>query len=245
MFPFTQEKVIKKFISVHGNKYDYSIVEYVNSYKKVKIICPTHGVFEQSPNHHSKGVGCPKCSGYYKTNNEIIKEFTSVHGNKYDYTKVEYVNAKTKVTIICPVHGNFERTPNHHLGGSGCPKCRKKRKIYNNFIPKANLLYSNKYDYTKVEYVDVKTKVTIICPVHGNFERTPTCHLSGQGCPECRKNPIAKSVEQYTIDNVLIRTFKSIYAAGKFIGKNSTSISLCCSGKTKHAHGFIWKYAAT
>ena len=113
----TTEEFIKKAKEIHGNKYDYSKVEYKNTSTKVCIICPEHGEFWQTPNHHLQGHGCPKCK-----NEKIRKRHThnitifiekarKVHGDKYDYSKAEYINASTKVCIICPEHGEFWQTP--------------------------------------------------------------------------------------------------------------------------------------
>ena len=121
----TKEEFIAKAKLVHGDKYDYSKVEYVGALTKVCIICPKHGEFCQEANSHLRGQGCPKCK-YEKqtcTTDEFIAKAKKIHGDKYDYSKVEYVNDRTKVCIICPKHGEFWQTPNHHLSGCGCPKC--------------------------------------------------------------------------------------------------------------------------
>jgi len=130
----TQSDVIQKFNQVHGNRYDYSKVEYLGSQTKIIIICSDHGEFLQIPNSHLNGRGCPKC-GRIKANqsnsfttDEIIKSFQERRGDRYDYSKVDYKNDGTKVTIICPDHGEFLQVPNSHKKGVGCPKCRKPSK---------------------------------------------------------------------------------------------------------------------
>ena len=255
---YNTETFIKKAREVHGNKYDYSKVEYVNIKTKVCIICPEHGEFWQTPYQHLNGSGCSKCGYIIRGNknksniNEFIKKTKEVHGDKYDYSKVEYVNDRTKVCIICPVHGEFWQTPNCHLNGSGCPKCAgynksffefkeeiikkygdiydfsnaenefknyttkitvgynekffkitpskllygnndipiKMERVYNvkDFINKAKEVHGDKYNYSKVEYINSHTKVCIICPEHGEFWQKPYAHLSGQGCPKCANN---------------------------------------------------------
>ena len=134
----TQEDFITKAKEVHGeNRYDYSKVDYINSATKVVIICSTHGEFLQDPNSHLKGRGCPHCANEsagasLKSNTkEFITKAKSIHNNKYDYSKTEYVNNKTKVVIICPEHGDFEQVPNNHLNGIGCPKCGLESKGWN------------------------------------------------------------------------------------------------------------------
>lgn len=110
---------------VHQGKYLYDKVEYKNAQTKICIICSIHGEFWQTPNKHLRGQGCPKCSGRNKITCDIIKEFQMVHGESYDYSEVEYLNAKTKVKILCPKHGYFLQTPNKHLLGQGCPLCKE------------------------------------------------------------------------------------------------------------------------
>ena len=100
---------IEKARKVHGNKYDYSKVEYHNNHEKVCIICPEHGEFWQTPKNHLKGCNCPKCSNVYKmSNEEWIEKAREIHGDKYDYSKTHYISNKLKVKIICPKHGEFE-----------------------------------------------------------------------------------------------------------------------------------------
>ena len=183
----TTEEFIKKARKVHGDKYDYSKVDYVNNNTKVTIICPTHGEFEQKPSGHLTGRGCPYCSGKKKlTTEEFIEKARKVHGDKYDYSKVNYVDSNTKVTIICPTHGEFEQIPYLHYSGGGCPSCSGNKKLTTEeFVERARIVHGDKYDYSKVKYVDSNTKVTIICPTHGEFEQTPFAHLLGQGCPVC------------------------------------------------------------
>lgn len=123
----TQEDFIKKAKEVHDNKYDYSLIEYVKTSVKVKIICPIHGVFEQAPNKHLAGQGCKQC-GRERTRmgvDEFIKRAKEVHGDKYDYSKIhEYKSINDKVEIVCPVHGSFWQTPHCHVVlKQNCPKC--------------------------------------------------------------------------------------------------------------------------
>ncbi|MBP3631249.1 MAG: hypothetical protein J6J23_07215, partial [Clostridia bacterium] len=175
----------------HGDKYDYSKVVYKNINTKVTIICPIHGEFEQIGMNHILGQGCPKCAGKGLNQDEIIEKFRGVHGDKYDYSKVEYTDMHNKVCIICPKHGEFYQTPSKHLIGQGCRKCGYNENGINNrmtqeeFITRANEVHKNKYDYSKVEYKTSHDKIIIICPKHGEFEQLPYDHLHGHGCPSC------------------------------------------------------------
>ena len=194
----TKEEFIKKAREKHGDKYDYSNVDYKYNKTKVCIICPEHGEFWQAPHHHTKGQGCPKCKGEATSKrcrlslSDFIKKSIEKHGNKYNYDKVKYENNSTKVCIICHEHGIFYQTPHGHLKGQGCPKCGQivrndsNRLSLSNFIKKANEKHNGKYDYSKVIYVNNYTKICIICPKHGEFLQTPSNHLSGKGCPKCK-----------------------------------------------------------
>ncbi|MBR6517568.1 MAG: DUF723 domain-containing protein [Bacilli bacterium] len=185
---------INKAKLIHGEKYDYSKVEYNHSQEKVTIICPIHGEFNITPNAHLNGQGCRLCgidkrsrSQSIKTE-EFIKKAIEKHGDKYDYSLVDYINNKTNVIVICPIHGEFLVNPYKHINrGDGCPKCNKREKLTTEtFINRSNELHNNFYDYSKVNYINYETKVTVICPIHGEFEISPNKHLRGQGCPKCR-----------------------------------------------------------
>ena len=194
---------IKEAREIHGDKYDYSKVKYINAQTKVCIICPEHGEFWQKPDGHIYGKnGCPKCGGQYMDREYFIECANKIHNNKYDYSKVEYVNNRTKVCIICPEHGEFLQTPHHHLRGFGCSECSGNKKLTNEtFEKKAKEIHGNKYDYSKVDYVNQKTKVCIICPEHGEFWQTPNGHLNGNGCPKCKMPLLEKKVEKILNEN--------------------------------------------
>ena len=132
----------------------------------------------------------------------FIKKAIGKYGDKYDYSKVEYVNSKTKICIICLEHGEFWITPRQHLGGRGCTKCAKNgKKNTEEFVELCNEIHNNKYDYSKVEYVNAHTKVCIICPIHGEFWQSPNAHKRGQGCPKCFVKAVKK--KKYDIKNII------------------------------------------
>jgi len=128
--------------------------------------------------------------GVRKTTEQVIKEFKKVHGGKYDYSKVDYKNNSTKVTIICPKHGNFRQTPAGHRKG-GCFQCghevtASKRTVTNKkIIAEFIKVQGSRYDYSKVDYVNSKTPVKIICKIHGPFKQAPMRHKKGSHCPKC------------------------------------------------------------
>lgn len=191
------EAFIKKAQFVHGNKYDYSNVNYINRKTTVEIICRKHGAFNQTPNHHLQGEGCPKCrlqkisDAKRLTTKDFIEKSTRIHSNKYDYSKVNYIVNRIPVTIICPKHGEFSQRPDDHLHGSGCQLCAKENSIQiqsrttDEFIKLAEKKHQGKYDYSGLIYVNARTPVDIRCREHGMFSMLPYSHLYGGQCPYC------------------------------------------------------------
>lgn len=199
----TQEEFLQKAKSVHGDEYDYSKVKYVNMHTPVTITCKKHGDFEQKPYKHIQGHGCTLCHGTYKkTTEQFIEEARKVHGDKYDYSKVRYVNTDTRVEITCRKCGyTFMQQPYAHLQGKGCGMCNGGlKKTTDAFIKKAKEVHGDKYDYSKVEYVNRLTKIQIICPEHGEFMQTPNDHLDGCGCPVCRESKLERIVRLFLDD---------------------------------------------
>jgi len=183
----TTQQFIEDAYCKHGDKYNYKLVNYKGSNKKIKIICPVHGIFKQTSSNHLQGSGCPKCViiNNRKTIEQFIIDARKVHGDKYNYSLVQYKNSNTKVQIICPVHGMFEKTPNHHLKGQGCKKCNGKYKTTQQFIEKAQEVHGDRYDYSLVQYENLNINIKIICSKHGIFEQIPNNHLQGKGCLKC------------------------------------------------------------
>ena len=193
----TQDEFIRRANEIHGGKYDYSKVVYTKSRDDVTIICPQHGEFTQKANSHLMGDGCPRChydqlaAAKIVSPEEWIARFKSVHGDRYDYSKANFTTSHEKIRIICPEHGEFYQCPSSHYGGEKCPLCAnsenaEKRKLgVEEFIRRAREVHGDKYDYSKSEYVDCNSPLTIICKKHGEFEQTPHQHLYGSGCPMC------------------------------------------------------------
>lgn len=193
----TNEEFIKEANKVHTNRYFYNKTKYINAKTKVIITCNLHGDFEQKPNNHTNGQGCKECallmlSSHKKlTNGEFIEKSKKLHGDMYDYSKVEYINSHFAVTIGCKLHGFFERTPNSHLQGQGCRVCGlersgKSRRLKNeDFIKKANEVHNNHYLYNKTSYIKSNVNIIITCPTHGDFYQKPNGHLNGRGCIDC------------------------------------------------------------
>lgn len=205
----TTDEFISEAISIHGKKYVYDNVKYNRNSEKVEIICPTHGIFWQTPKAHLKRQGCPKCAIYKNSSNkrysieEIISKFREKHGERYGYEKVNYVNFNTKVIVTCPVHSDFEVLPSSHCK-FGCKKCyyeiigEKLKKSLENFKKQCSEKHNNFFDYSLVSYKNNRTKVEIICPLHGSFWQTPESHLCGNGCPGC-KNSKSKGEDKISL----------------------------------------------
>ena len=186
-----------KAIKIHGDIYDYTKVEYKNVDTKVIIVCNTHGEFLQTPYCHLKGQGCKQC-GFIKSSEKqrnikesFIEEAIKIHGDTYDYSKVDYKNSKTPIIIICKHHGEFKQQPTSHLVGRGCNLCAnivrsdKRKDTKESFIEKAIKIHGDIYDYSKVEYINSSSKIIIICKHHGEFKQTSNDHLSGYRCKLC------------------------------------------------------------
>jgi very-short-patch-repair endonuclease len=229
---------ITKANEAHDNFYDYSKVEYINSHTRVIITCKLHGEFEQVPNSHLRGSGCPGCGsikqGETKTSNtgEFVTKAKEVHDNFYDYSKVVYINSITKVIIICKLHGDFEQTPNSHLCSKGCPECKNEAisvrlsSTKPEFITRANEVHDNFYDYSKVEYINSQTKVIITCKLHGDFEQVPNSHLRGSGCCKCVGRMITNQTEFITNANEVHDNLYD-YSKVEYINSQTNVIITC------------------
>ena len=209
----SKKKTIEEFIEqakkIHNNKYDYSKVDYINNHTKICIICPVHGEFWQTPNSHLRGVGCKKCGRVYTSkvlskSEQFFNKANAAYGDKYDYSKSEYVNAHTKIVVTCNKHGDFLVTPHEHLrGNGGCNECKKEsiskfRKLTTEkFIEKAKQIHGNKYDYSKSDYKGAFNEVCIICPKHGEFHQRANCHLNGEGCPKCKVSKLESEIMNF------------------------------------------------
>ena len=227
----TKETFIKKARKIHGNKYDYSQVDYKGSQVPVTIICPIHGPFEKRPDMHLNGEGCQKCSNEETSKrlslgrDEFIRRATEVHGGKYDYSLVDYKKQDIEVDIICPIHGVFSQKPEYHMNGSQCPECAKVTRAMNHFmgtekfIERAREVHGDKYDYSKTVYSGIYSPVTILCPDHGEFTQKANDHLCGCGCQEC-----GRQFSKY--ENEIYQFIKNILPSDEVIIKNDRIILL-------------------
>lgn len=211
MKTLTKDEFIARCSAVHGDFYNYSLVEYVNNRTKVRIICPLHGEFRQKPQHHMKGSGCKECGIHSraakrrKSTAQFITEAIAVHGERYDYSKSMYGKHKDeKLTVTCPEHGEFSVSPGNHLKGKGCPQCarellrrlaRQRRTTTERFTKQARAIHGEIYDYGLVEYGENQNAYVIVrCREHGPFRVSPGNHLTGKGCPKCGRNRMAAAL---------------------------------------------------
>lgn len=197
----TTNNFIEKANLKHGDKYNYSLVEYFGAKIKIKILCSKHGLFTQTPTNHLCGQGCPKCSNNILfTTDEFILKANLKHNYIFNYSLIYKLNKKVK--IICPLHGIFEQISKNHLRGDGCPTCSGNKKLTTEeFINKSKLKHGEKYDYSLVNYINNSKKVIIICEKHGEFIQAPNCHLNGSGCITCRHSKGEKLIKKFLLEN--------------------------------------------
>lgn len=196
----TQEQFLEDCFIVHGDRYDYSLVEYNGAFVDVIISCKLHGQFKQRPDTHINGKrGCPTCGRLSSSNNQkkhispesAISRLTEVHKNRYSYLIGSSITQKSYIDVVCKAHGVFTQRYDHHLNGSGCKKCQyeKLRSQFSldreRFIKSAQDVHGSKYDYSHVDYFNSQSKVKILCMRHGIFEQQANSHLQGCGCPSC------------------------------------------------------------
>ena len=227
----TTEEFIREAKVVHGNKYDYSLVEYKGNSIPVKIICPKHGIFEQTKKSHidKKGM-CLKCARKSLTEQEFLEKANKIHKNKFDYSKVIYKGVLTPIIIGCPIHGEIKQIPFEHLRSKfGCGLCAKMNLIpLKDLIEQSKKIHNNKYDYSKVKLISKGRKVEIICSVHGVFEQSFEKHIDRkQGCPICSGN-VKMTTEQFIKKARQIHGDKYDYSKVYYVD-NHTKVKIVCA----------------
>lgn len=209
-----------------GYKFNYDLAEYNGSQQSIKIVCSTHGIFATTPNqflHPKKMYGCSKCGiearAEKQKSKNYIENFKKIHGDRFDYSLVDYKNNSTKIKIICKKHGAFEQTPGNHLHGVICPNCAKEESAVKRtsttdiFKKRALIIHRNKFNYSLADYKGAWIKVKIICKKHGVFEQYPNNHLSGGGCFICKE-----SRNEILISNLLKDSKINFLREHRFIG---------------------------
>ena len=224
--------------------------EYKGNKEYITVRCKIDGnVWETKPNWLKRGSRCSKC--YHRFNSEIrrnsleyfINKSNEIHKNRYDYSKVEYVNNKTKVCIICPEHGEFWQRPDKHLAGHGCTFCFSTyRKTTEEFIKNAHEIHGDRYDYSKTVYgQNNREPVCIICPEHGEFWQKPDKHLAGHGCPKCNYSSLERKIElclsEYGINFIPQKRFKWLGTQSLDFYLPDYNIAIECQGE-QHFKGW-------
>lgn len=218
MRKLTTEEFIERSKDIHGDRYDYSLVEYINGNGSVIIICEKHGEFKQRADGHLRGKNCLKCYHDSKklTTEEFVEKSISIHGDKYSYEFVSYTTSHKKVDIFCKKHKNiFKMKPNNHLNGNGCPSCKldnnKKYEIID-LIDTFKDIHDNKYTYNNFyEYKNVSDKIEVNCEKHGLFLISIKSHLyKKRGCPYCRNVDISEFIERSNIIHNSIYDYSSV-----------------------------------
>ena len=215
----THEEFLNNLKNVNENIEVLGI--YTKAKDKIKVKCKicSHE-WEATPNNLLRGRGCPKCKANkfgkskLKLKEQFVEEANIIHNFKYDYSKFDYKTSHEKGIVICPIHGEFEVSPANHLSGRNCPKCaiehRAKLRALSTeeFIEKARKIHGDKYDYSKVNYINNYTLVSIICHKkdfqgieHGEFLQQPNNHLNGKGCPKCRQSHGERFITNYLNNN--------------------------------------------
>lgn len=206
----TMAEFVRRAIAAHGARYDYSRVQYQSVNKKVEIVCSEHGPFWMRPADHTckRPQGCPKCWTKVhpmmrpSTKEHWVARARKTHGDKYDYSKVQYVNDGAKVEIVCSIHGAFWQKAGNHLLNRGCRLCgievrgQARRRELDEVIRESQGMHGDIYDYSKVVYRGQTKKIRIVCPQHGDFWQLPENHYKrGDGCPRCGGSSGEKRIE--------------------------------------------------
>ena len=244
-----------KASKVHGDKYDYSKVEYINSTTHVIIVCKIHGEFSQTPSKHLSKRGCQSCANISrsvtqrKTGDQFVFDAKAVHKERYDYSSVKYLGSQKNVDIICRIHGVFSQLANNHLNGEGCYKCGRiscgiiQKKLHETFLKECKEIHGEKYEY-HYPYEGDKTKINIWCTIHKEyFSQRPNDHIKdSQGCPDCGILSMAKSqtkseelyIRQVTeLHNGLYNYDKLVYIT------TNDKVQIQCK-----KHGYFWQRAS-
>lgn len=182
---------------------------YSGNKQYITVRCKLDGtVWQTKPNWLKAGRGCQTCYDNRRGKTRVkgvekfIEEAHEVHGDKYDYSKVVYINDTEKVCLVCRQHGEFWISPTKHLRDKqGCPTCGRRRIDTTDFIQKAKLIHGDRYDYSKTTYQGRFVPTTIICPIHGEFLQKPDKHLSAHGCPLCKESKCERSIREMLKSN--------------------------------------------
>lgn len=230
----TTESFIDWGIKNFGNLYDYSETNYTDNNIPVTVICKIHGRFlTTKASHLYNKRGCPYCSGAKTHIIDFVERANIIHNNKYNYTKVIWLGLGKKIEIVCPIHGSFFQNPYNHLLKQGCRKCAKNPlRNLEYVIDQGTKIHNNKYDYSKSIFINMSEKIEIICPVHGSFWQTPSCHIDSQkGCLICGNEGRRLTLEEFIQRAQQCHGVKYDYSKSIYI-INKEKVEIIC-----HKHG--------
>ncbi|WP_189443404.1 MULTISPECIES: GIY-YIG nuclease family protein [Cupriavidus] len=239
--PYTLQSFVDRARSLHGDRYGYAEALLVNALTPLTIRCSVHGLFEQTPRRHLSGGGCPKCAitlgadRQRGTADSFIAKAHSVHGDRYDYSRVAYAATHTKVVIVCPEHGPFEQTPAAHQRGAGCPACAGVARLdTSSFVARARAIHGQRFGYERTVYSSTASKLVVTCPEHGDFEIHPSVHLranGGGGCRSCMAERLStrfsRGTAGFVADARKAHGDKYDYSAVEYVNKELEVVIAC------------------
>lgn len=237
---------IEKAREMHRGRYDYTTTVYVGSQKKVVIVCPRHGEFEQIANAHLTGQGCPQCANERVGLNarleqsDFLARCKAVHGDTYDLSRVAYVGMTKKIEVICQKHGSFFPQAGNFVGaGSGCPACGREstglvsRKPLAYYVAKGQEVHAGRFEYAGLQYVDGAAYLQVVCPAHGEFLQLAQDHIKGIGCEKCAR-PVF-NLDTFTASATEAHGGKFNYEKADYTGTTDKVCIICPE------HGEYWQ----
>ena len=195
----TRRRTVAQFLAeanrVHNGRSGYPGLRFVHSQQKIDIECMEHGIFQQSSQKHLAGQGCRKCRPrpQPQSRDAFVEKARAIHGDRFAYDRVVYVNNHTPVTIVCRAKGHvFSMLPSNHTHSrfpQGCRECSgRARWSLERFLHEAKELHGERYSYEQIQEVTSgRRRLPILCRKgHGTFMQSPAHHIyRKQGCAEC------------------------------------------------------------
>jgi G:T-mismatch repair DNA endonuclease (very short patch repair protein) len=222
----TTKEFIQKAKEIYGEAHSYKKTKYTSNKKKLIVTCKNHGDFTTIPSYYLRNYGgCPNCVTEDKIA-QFKNKANEIHNKQYTYESIKNINSTTKVTIKCPIHGDFKQMYWMHLRGQGCPVCKgetsgiRRRSSTDDFIQRSNIVHNSKYTYENCEYQTQRIKVNITCLTHGDFAQFPPLHLKGHGCPKCLSRGFSKIAIKWIEEKARSLRMKNVQHAmnvGEFV----------------------------
>ena len=246
-----KEKTLSKLLEKHGGKIKLVSPFPKNQREQVTFECSTHGMFESTLRRVLLWEhGCPTCAQNARnkkqrwTWDQVKEKASEKHGGKYTYPDQTYVNTPQKISIICPVHGEFSQKAMQHILGASCPRCAKEKDAQKRsmslktFLARAASVHGGKYDYTNSVYSSARDKIEVTCKKHGSFWQAPYSHLRGVGCPKCGNEAKALGTEEFISKALNVHGDTYDYTNSVYISSRD-KIEISC-----RKHGSFWQRPA-